>query len=239
MYTDAIGKFLGEWAMTLNPLSILFRSLLSIIFAALIGYERSYKRHSAGIRTFIIISFASTVAMMVDLCLMAGGSEKYAFLSGAAVLASAMISVKSIFISSRNQIKGLTTSAALWLMCMIGFAFGAGFYVIGIFSFIGTLAVLNLLPAVERFLADTSNHFDIHLELTSRSALKDFVTVARKLGLQIDDIEANPAYLNTGLTVYSIAFKIESDELKKYRKHSEIIDALKTLDYVNHIEEMI
>ena len=54
----------------------------------------------------------------------------------------------------------------------------------------------------------------------------------------IDDIESNPAYINSGLSVYTIAISISSAELKKYKTHSEIIEALKTLSYVYHIEEM-
>ena len=37
---------------------------------------------------------------------------------------------------------------------------------------------------------------------------------------------------------YSIAISIDSAELKKYKTHKEIIEALKTLDYIYHIEEM-
>jgi putative Mg2+ transporter-C (MgtC) family protein len=68
--------------------------------------------------------------------------------------------------------------------------------------------------------------------------LQNFVTTIRRLGLTIDDIESNPAYVNSGLSVYSVAITISSAELKKYKTHKEIIEALKTLDYVYHIEEM-
>ena len=83
-----------------------------------------------------------------------------------------------------------------------------------------------------------SNHFEIHLELKSSSHLQDFVTTIRKLGVIIDDIELNPAYVNSGLSVYSVAVSITSGELKKYKTHEEIIEALGSLDYVYHIEEM-
>lgn len=37
---------------------------------------------------------------------------------------------------------------------------------------------------------------------------------------------------------YSIAISISSKELKKYKTHTEIIEALQSLDYIYHIEEM-
>ena len=78
----------------------------------------------------------------------------------------------------------------------------------------------------------------MHLELTNRSNLQEFVTTIRRLGIRIDDIESNPAYLNSGLSVYSVSLTILSKELKKYKRHDEIIQAMRSLDYVYHIEEM-
>ena len=91
---------------------------------------------------------------------------------------------------------------------------------------------------LEFYLKNRSNHFEIHLELKNSLNLQNFVTTIRKLGLRIDAIEMNPAYANSGLSVYSIAISISSAELKQYKTHKEIIEALRTLDYVYHIEEM-
>jgi putative Mg2+ transporter-C (MgtC) family protein len=100
------------------------------------------------------------------------------------------------------------------------------------------LLCLSKLPALEFFLKNRSNHFEIHLELKNSLNLQNFVSTIRKLGLKIDAIELNPAYANSGLSVYSIAISISNEELKKYKTHKEIIDALSTLDYIYHIEEI-
>ena len=88
------------------------------------------------------------------------------------------------------------------------------------------------------YLNNRSNHFEIHLELKNSNYLRDFVTVSRQLGLRIDDIEANQAYVGSGLSVYTTTFTIFSAELKKYKTHREIIRALSSLDYIYHIEEL-
>ena len=90
----------------------------------------------------------------------------------------------------------------------------------------------------ELFNIDRSILAEIHLELKNSNYLRDFVTVSRQLGLRIDDIEANQAYVGSGLSVYTITFTIFSAELKKYKTHREIIEALRSLDYVYYIEEM-
>lgn len=238
MIYDPIAEILGGWSSELGLWSVAFRIVISLVLSAIIGCERSSKRHSAGLRTFITISLASTVSMLVDLALISDTGIKVPLLSAATIISSAMISGNSVLFSSRNQIKGLTTSAGLWACGIVGLSAGAGFYTLTIVAFVTILLSLSLFPRIEIFLKNRSNHFEVHLELKNKNNLQDFVTTIRELGLRIDDIEANPAYLNSGLSVYTVAITISSDELKKYKTHTEIIEALRTLDYVYYIEEM-
>ena len=234
---DPIALRLGTWSSEIGAASVIFRIALSVALAAVIGCERSSKRHSAGLRTFILVSLASTVAMLLDIYLSGLGNDFY-IISAATVIAAAIISVNSMLFSSRNQIKGLTTSMGLWATGIIGLTAGAGLYTVTLVSFAALLCCLSLFPVFEVYLKNRSNHFEVHLELINSSYLQDFVTTIRRLGLFIDDIESNPAYITSGLSVYSIAISIDSVELKKYKTHKEIIEALKTLEYIYHIEEM-
>ena len=104
--------------------------------------------------------------------------------------------------------------------------------------FAAMLCCLALFPDFEIYLKNRSNHFEVHLELTDKAHLQDFVTTLRRLGVRIDDIESNPAYIGSGLAVFSVSMTICSPELKKYKTHSEIIQAISSLDYVYYIEEM-
>lgn len=234
---DPLARLLGEWSAQLTWASVILRIILSLVIGLIIGSERATKRHSAGLRTFILVAVASTIAMMLELFLGESTGGVHIF-SAAAVIAIAIIAQNSVLFSSRNQIKGLTTSVALWATGVIGLTSGAGYYTVTLISFVAVIACLSIFPTLEKYLKDRSNHFEIHLELKSSSYLQSFVTTIRELGLTIDDIELNPAYANSGLSVYSIAISISSGELKKYKTHKEIIEALSTLDYVYHIEEM-
>ena len=176
--------------------------------------------------------------MIIDLCIIANTPCQVPLLSASAIIGTAMISGNSILFSSKNQIKGLTTSAGLWACGIIGLAAGAGFYTLSILLFLFLLCSISWFPVLETYLKDRSNHFEVHLELKSKTDLASFVSTVRALGIQIEDIESNPAYLNSGLSVYSVSFTVNSAELKRYKKHREIIDALRSLDYVYYIEEM-
>ena len=231
---DPIAALLGSWAAEINVWSALLRIALAILCSAIIGCERATKRHAAGLRTFMLACLASAIAMMVDQSL--GGGIP--IVSAAAVIGVAIISSNSILYSSRSQIKGLTTSMGLWATVALGLAIGAGLYTLALIGFGAMLCCLSLFPPFEAYLKDRSNHFEVHLELKDRRNLQDFVTTIRRLGLRIDDIESNPAYLNSGLSVYSISVTITSPELKKYKRHDEIIEALRSLDYVYFIDEL-
>ena len=235
---DPIASFLGPWSREINSYSILLRIFLAFVLSAVIGWERSSKRHSAGLRTFIVVTLATTVSMLLDVYLLRFYGVSTFLLSGASVLSIAVISVRSLLFSSRGQIKGLTTAAGLWASGIIGLCLGAGFYFVAVIAFLALLICLNLFPAAENYLKDRSNHFEIHLELKDSRYLQNFVSTIRRLGLTIDEIEKNAAYVDSGLSVYTIAISISSQELKKYKTHAEIIEALRCLDYIYHIEEM-
>lgn len=234
-YVDPLGKLLGEWSTEINIYSSLLKIILSIVLAAIIGYERSSKRHAAGLRTFIVVSLASTIAMLIDLSTSILPSM---LVSAATIIGVSIISANTILYSSKNQIKGLTTSVGLWACGILGLLVGTGYYLMALIGFSAYLVVLSILPKGEIYLKNRSNHFEIHLELKNISYLKDFVTTIRKLGLRVDDIEANPAYMNSGLSVYTVSVSIISSELKKYKTHHEIIEALQTLEYIYYIEEI-
>lgn len=215
------------------------RILTALLLSALIGWERSSKRHSAGLRTFMLVALGGCGVMLLD-CRrnFENGGDSY-LLSAAAVIAIGVICIHSVFYSSRNQIKGLTTAVGLWVSGIIGMMVGNGWYLAAMISSVGLLGTLSWMPALETYLKNRSNHFEIHLELTNSVSLQNFTATIRELGLRIDDIEQNPAYLGSGLSVYSIAISIGNEQLKKYKTHKEIIEALKTLDYIYYIEEMI
>ena len=68
MKTDWIAlRLLGQWSIELGLGSVLLRLALSLAFSAIIGCERSSKRHSAGLRTFILVG---TGTMLIDEYLM-------------------------------------------------------------------------------------------------------------------------------------------------------------------------
>ena len=235
---DPLNQLSQGWLNEFNIWTILIRVILALIIGTILGIERSRKRHTAGLRTFILVSLFSSLAALLDVYFSANYGEIFPAITTAVVLGGAIISGQTLLYSSKSQIKGLTTAVALWLTSIIGACFGAGLYTIGLIGVVLAFITLSAMPRIEVYMKNKSNHFEIHLELKNRNDLVNFTGVVRKLGLKITDIEANPAYANTGLGVYTISLTIKSNELKKYKTHKEIIEALQTLEYINCIEEI-
>ena len=146
------------WMMEGVGEQVIFRIILSLALAVVIGCERSSKRHSAGMRTFMLVSVSATAAVLTDMYLAREFSFVIPVISGAAVVGIAMISGNSILFSSKNQIKGLTTSAALWACGFMGLMLGAGMYISAFAIFMALLCGISLFPSAERYLKDRSNH---------------------------------------------------------------------------------
>ena len=217
---DPIASLLGSWATELNLYSVLLRVAVSVVFAAMIGCERASKRHAAGQRTFILVSLASTMAMLLDQSVERAGGP---LVSAATVIAIAIISSNSV---------------ALWACGVIGLTIGAGLYTVSVIGYAALMCCLALFPTFEIDLKNRSNHFEVHLELKNREDLQRFITTMRTLGLKIDDIEANPAYINSGLSVYSVSLTVRQKDRAKYSSHQEMIKAINTLDFVYYAEEI-
>ena len=121
------------------------RILIAIFLGACIGFEREKYGRPAGLRTHMIVTVASTLAMIVSI---------YGFESGdPARLAAQVISGigfigAGTIIRGDKDITGITTAATIWICAIIGLACGAGNY---FGAFITTISVLVILSCLTRF----------------------------------------------------------------------------------------
>lgn len=231
---DLIVKLLGEWASDINSYSIILRLFISFLFGTILGIERASKGHVAGLRTYIITSLSATLIGIVDVSI-----EKVYLLSSLLLVAVAIIGSNSITVNSKNRIKGLTTTIGLLSIASLGIAIGFGLYFLSLIAFILVLICLNVFGSLESYLKEKSSHMLIHLELISDEYLVNFTTTIRKLGMLITDIEVNNAYRNTKLAVYVLSIEFKNKDVLTYKKHKDLLEALKSLNYIVYIEELI
>ncbi len=235
--TDIIAKALGSWASQVNVGSTLIKTVIVVVMAVILGCERSKNRHAAGLRTFIVLSIGSMFAGLADVYFINEHGVGFPFMSAAVFIGISIITANTIIYSSKNQIMGLTTSVAMWSMSIISAVLGFGLYTAALIGFAALMIGLLAFSKVEAYIKNKSNHFEVHLELKTRAGLQEFITSAREFGLTIDNLELNPAYANSGLSVYTVRFTITGKALKK-KSHSDLIEALSVLDCVYYIEKI-
>lgn len=138
---------------------ILLRLGFSLAAGSLLGVERERHGRAAGLRTQLLVCLAACVAMILSDHFYQKSFERQILIGSwhpdparlaAGVLAGmGFLGAGVILRQSTHVIRGVTTAATLWFVTMIGIAFGAGFYGLGIISTVGAVLILSLFPYLE------------------------------------------------------------------------------------------
>jgi len=130
----------------------ILRLVLAMLCGGAVGYGRSKKERSAGLRTYMLISIGAAMAVMLGLYqydMLTGQWKEItdqvglkfdaARLAAQSITGIGFLGAGTIIVTKKMTIKGLTTAAGLWTTGIIGLAVGSGYYELG---FIGTVLVL-------------------------------------------------------------------------------------------------
>jgi putative Mg2+ transporter-C (MgtC) family protein len=129
--------------------TIALRLAAALVFGAMIGIEREWRKHPAGLRTHMLTALAAALFTLLageflqseslprDLVRSDPVRVIEAVTAGVAFLAAGAI------IQSRDGVKGLTTGAGMWLSGALGVAAGLGQLQVGFLA--GVLGVVVLL----------------------------------------------------------------------------------------------
>lgn len=139
------------------PFEIAFlRIVAALALAALIGWEREWRRKPAGLRTHMLVSLAACLYVLVGREL---GAIDFVDSDGEmqvdplrlieAVTAGVAFLVAGIIIFSGGKVKNITTGASLWLSGAIGLAVGAGQIPLAALTTLVVVGVLSIISLVE------------------------------------------------------------------------------------------
>lgn len=107
----------------------LIRVGIALLLGAAIGAERQIHHHPAGFRTFILISTASALAMIVSIYICQDNISLHNGDPGriaAQVLTGVGFIGAGLILKGSDGIIGLTTAACIFITAVIGLAAGAG-----------------------------------------------------------------------------------------------------------------
>lgn len=236
---DPIVDLLGDWLKDINIYSILIRLFIASLCGGIVGIERATHRHAAGFRTYILVCAGACIATLTNQFIYEQFNTGDVARLGAQVISGiGFLGAGTILVTSKNQIRGLTTAAGLWACACLGLAVGVGFYSLALLGLIIILFALILLPKIENYFTDRARKIELHIEFETRTNLKEFIAYIRNQNMTISSIEYNTAYASTGLSVYTVTINQDKIKKKKKKKHIEIIKDIKTLPFVNFVEEI-
>lgn len=134
---------------------IIVRLVLSAALSGLIGLERQVHRRTAGLRTHILVCVGSCLIMLTSLYVFDIYKDKAAIdpsrIAAGVITGIGFLGAGTI-IRERQEVRGLTTAASLWVVAGIGLASGVGFYSAAVYSTALTLIVLFFLRYIEGLL---------------------------------------------------------------------------------------
>lgn len=118
---------------------LFLRFLLALVLGGIIGFEREYRGHEAGIRTSALI--CAGAALFGDISSDYGDSRVAAgVVQGVGFLGAGLIFQRG------NSISGVTTAATVWVLAGVGLLVGQEFWLTAIFATVTLVGLLELSP---------------------------------------------------------------------------------------------
>jgi len=198
-----------EWQIAL-------RLLAAAVLGGLVGLEREKHNQPAGLRTHVILTLGSALAMTVSIDLamqfqplVPNGDP--ARLAAQVVSGIGFLGAGAIF-RYGTSIKGLTTATSLWTVAIVGLAVGAGHFFSAIVATALLLVALATLDILEkRFLSSVITR-TITIRVKDRPLLVGEVEqILQDLGIGIKSINVSKDMENNEVEVEAIT-KVPSQQ---------------------------
>ena len=105
---------------------------MALILGALVGLEREYHGHDAGLRTMAMVSVGACLFTDLGAYLAQGTKTVDQTRIAAQVVTGVGFLGAGAILRDRGGIRGLTTAATVWVVAAIGMAVGFGLYILPI-----------------------------------------------------------------------------------------------------------
>jgi putative Mg2+ transporter-C (MgtC) family protein len=217
----------------ISDMSLTFRMILSVVLGGLIGLEREWSNHAAGLRTHILVCVGSTTIMLLsiygfnDFIIEPNVRIDPARLAAQVISGIGFLGAGAIMRTGAT-VSGLTTAASIWVVAAIGLSVGAGFYYVSILAAILVLFCLFVLNHWERYLLRKRRQKEYTLCVSSKPESVNLVfDKLTELKIHIRTIQMIPGQERAEVNSYNgevslgISIKVQNDK--------SLTDILKTL----------
>ena len=129
-----------------HEVALAARLIVAAVLGAVIGLEREYHDHPAGMRTHLLVSVGAAAFTILSIEAFAAPGADPARIAAQIVTGLGFLGAGAI-LKDRGAIKGLTTAASLWAVAAVGMASGVAAWGVAIAT--TTIVVISLWPLHE------------------------------------------------------------------------------------------
>ena len=218
----------------LTLLAVVVRVLVSVVLGGIIGLERGLKNRAAGFRTYMLVCMGACIVMVTNQYIFQVYGSGDPVRMGAQVISGiGFLGAGTIIVTSRSQIKGLTTAAGLWASACIGLAIGVGFYEVALIGGLCVFLVLTVLHSWELYMRRNVKQCTIYMELKPECTMRQLLEEAREVHINLSNVQLEKS--ETGAV--SLLVTIKSRE-KTLKKRTALLEAVQGLPSVAYYEEL-
>ena len=215
---------------------IWIRLLFSLLVGLVIGIDRAMKRRSAGVKTHVLVCMGSALVMLTSEYLVRTFPETKTDLTrmGAQVISGVgFLGVGTIMITGRNQVRGLTTAACLWICACVGLAAGAGFVEGATYALVLIGVTLKLLSKVDMMVHERANVFSFYLEFNANKSVAAFIDEIRRMHVRVSAFDITKNKIKGEGPSAVMTLEVKDKHLKKTLLHD-----IQMMEHVRFAEEL-
>ncbi len=227
-------KWLVDTTASWSTLGILIRLLLALSVGLVIGIDRERKRRVAGIKTHILVCLGAALVMITSQYMSVnfenGGDP--ARLGAQVISGVGFLGVGTIIVTGRNQVRGLTTAASIWVCACVGLAAGVGFIEGVLATLLLLVFTLKVIGKLDTIIHRRSKAFDLYIEFKNNKGLTQF---SEKM--KADDVKLISMQVGKGETEEDGPNAIVSVRLHE-REREKFVESLRREKYIKLIEQL-
>lgn len=226
---------------------MLLRLGIAAFCGGAIGIERGKRRRAAGFRTHMLVCMGAALTMVLGVYLHhmissgAWGLDPIAYRTdvsrfGAQVINGiGFIGAGTIIVTSRQQVKGMTTAAGLWAAACMGLAIGAGFYEAAVIGCLLILVVIVLFSKLEYLILSRSRNVNLYIEFEHIDDLSKIIEQIKAQDIRIFDVEISKPKPSENIPYPRAIFTLQ---LPKKQPHTVLMTKIAEVDTIRSIEEI-
>ena len=219
----------------LNYPSIIVRILLAAMIGCLIGLERERGNRPAGFRTYTLVSVGACLIMMTNQYMFSVYQSGDPARLGAQVISGVgFLGAGTILVTRNNQVRGLTTAAALWASACVGLALGTGFYAGALIVGGVLLVVMILLRPLNVVLQRKNGYMRLYAHFGTSDDIDVFLRECRAEKVAVGDMQP---LMQKDADKGGIVVLIEMKNVAE-TDHETLVGKLSALPGVRHMEEL-